>query len=249
MEGSSPPDPMTGLCACGILKPAKPPSAPFTGHTSVVRSVAVSPDGKLIASGSDDGTLRIWDSDTGACPLGPIAAHSRAIQSVAFSPDGSRIVTGSDDKTPEGLERRDRRSLSWTDDRTYPLGPFCCLLARWHLYRVRIRRSNSSRLGCEHRESRTEPLIGHTGVVLCVAISADGHYLASSSNDKTIRVWDVTQEFAEIAATHTLGSTVRSLSFSPTSNRLVSGFDDGTLRFWNINVRQPQADWRGDLWS
>jgi len=84
-------------------------------------------------------------------------------------------------------------------------------------------------------ESRREPLTGHTSFVNCVAFSADRHYLASGASDNTIRVWDVTQGFVEIAAA-TLGSSAWSLSFSPTSNRLVSGSVDGALRFWNINA-------------
>jgi len=76
--------------------------------------------------------------------------------------------------------------------------------------------------------------VGHTGDVLCVAFSADGRWLASGSGDEMIRLWDVTREFAEISSA-TSESPVWSLSFSPNSDRLVSGSFYGALRFWNIS--------------
>ena len=64
-----------------------------------VTSVAFSPDGKRIVSGSSDNTLRLWDAATGQ-PIGaPLTGHTDSVNSVAFSPDGKRIVSGSDDKT------------------------------------------------------------------------------------------------------------------------------------------------------
>ena len=62
-------------------------------------SVAFSPDGKRIVSGSGDKTVRVWDVDTGK-PIGqPLTGHTAVVSSVAFSPDGKRIVSGSGDDT------------------------------------------------------------------------------------------------------------------------------------------------------
>ena len=69
------------------------------GHTNWVTSVAFSPDGKYIVSGSYDGTMRIWDAQTEKLVLDPFEGHTDQVTSVAFSPDGKYIVSGSHDKT------------------------------------------------------------------------------------------------------------------------------------------------------
>jgi WD40 repeat protein len=74
-------------------------SSVLTGHTHWVTSVAFSPDGSRIVSGSDDKTIRLWDATTGEQIGDPLVGHTDWVRSVAFSPDGSRIVSGSDDKT------------------------------------------------------------------------------------------------------------------------------------------------------
>ena len=63
-----------------------------------VRSVAFSPDGSRIASGSDDETVRVWNAASGEC-VETLEGHSDDVRSVAFSLDGSRIASGSDDTT------------------------------------------------------------------------------------------------------------------------------------------------------
>src|SRR6266481_1783396 len=69
------------------------------GHTSSVTTVAFSPDGKHIASGSSDKTIRVWDAESGNVVAGPFEGHNHAVWSVAFSPDGKHIASGSSDKT------------------------------------------------------------------------------------------------------------------------------------------------------
>ena len=71
----------------------------LTGHTAEVYSVAFSPDGAGIASGSRDETIRLWDAKTGVAIGEPLRGHTRPVESVAFSPDGARIASGSGDTT------------------------------------------------------------------------------------------------------------------------------------------------------
>ena len=84
---------------CGVEKMWPRQLQQLQGHEDHVRSVAFSPDGLKIISGSDDKTIRIWDASTGVEMLPPFQGHEHYVSSVAFSPDGSKIISGSLDKT------------------------------------------------------------------------------------------------------------------------------------------------------
>jgi WD40 repeat protein len=70
----------------------------LTGHTGWVKSVAVSPDGKWAASGSNDETVKIWDLETGECRA-TLKGHTGAVFSMVLTPDGRRVLSGSTDKS------------------------------------------------------------------------------------------------------------------------------------------------------
>jgi WD40 repeat protein len=70
----------------------------LSGHTSCVNSVAFSPDGRLLASGSDDDTIKLWEVASGSL-VRTLSGHTSYVTSVAFSPDGRLLASGSLDHT------------------------------------------------------------------------------------------------------------------------------------------------------
>ncbi|KAF9066516.1 WD40-repeat-containing domain protein, partial [Rhodocollybia butyracea] len=72
---------------------------PLQGHTDYVYSVAFSPDGKKIVSGSNDSSVKIWTAKTRKAEGNPLQGHTSGVTSVAFSPDGKQIVSGSYDNS------------------------------------------------------------------------------------------------------------------------------------------------------
>jgi serine/threonine protein kinase len=162
----------------------------LTGHSDRVRSVVYSPDGRYLASGSLDKTIKIWEVATGT-ELRTLTGYSIGVLSVVYSPDGHYLASGSNDntikiwevatgkqlRTPTGHSEVVRSVVYSPDGRYLASGSQDKTIKIWEV--------------ATGKELRT--LTGHSQTVVSVAYSPDGRYLASGSSDKTIKIWRVGQ--------------------------------------------------------
>ncbi|KIL63115.1 hypothetical protein M378DRAFT_55838, partial [Amanita muscaria Koide BX008] len=160
------------------------------GHTKAVTSIAFSPDGKRIASGSDDKTIYIWDAETGLQVGNPLKGHTHWVTSVAFSPDGKRIASGSWDNTiyiwdaGTGLQEGNPLKGHTSSVASVAFSPDGRRIASG---------SSDKTIYIWDTETRLQvgnPLKGHTDRVTSVAFSPNGKTIASGSWNNTIHIWD-----------------------------------------------------------
>jgi WD40 repeat protein/serine/threonine protein kinase len=202
----------------------------LVGHTGVVYSVAWSPDGRYLATGSHDNTVRLWEAATGQ-HMRTLAGHTAYILSVAWSPDGRYLVSGSADKTISVWEVESGQlmqtlaehllvvtSVAWSPDgRHIASGSGDGKVRVWDAATGQLMRMLSD----------------HTGYVLSVAWSLDGHYLASGTDDNTIYVREsATGRLVQTLTGH--AGYVLSVAWSPDKRHLASAGSDNTIRVWDV---------------
>ena len=172
--------------------------------------MAFSPDGRTLASGSRDKTIRLWDVETGQ-PQATLKGHENRVNAVAFSPDGRTLASGG------GTD-----GDSWSSVYKKMLVDGDKTIRLWDVKTGLLRTT----------------LEGHENRVNAVAFSPDGRTLASGSRDKTIRLWDVeTGLLRTTLKGHR--DRVNSVAFSPDGTTLVSGSGtdggkDKTIRMWDM---------------
>ncbi len=220
---------------------AGPLKAIFEGHTDFVLSVAFSPDEQTLASGSWDGTVRLWNANTLQHKT-TFIGHTDDVNSVAFSPDGQTLASGSWDKTVRlwdprtGQLRRTLTELHTEGISSVALSPDGKTLASGSA-------DSTIQLWNPHTGQHEVTLTGQARIT-SVAFSPDGQTLASGSGDNTIQLWNLQTKQLETTLTeHT--HRIESIAFSPDGQTLASGSKDKTIRLWNLQTGQPKTTLTG----
>ncbi len=201
----------------------------LVGHTGPVNSVAFSPDGKRIVSGSDDHTVKVWDADRGVQVLS-LQGHTGMVLSVAFRPDGKRIASGSNDQTIKVWDVVKGSEILTLHGH---MGSVWSVAFRADGKRI-LSGSVDSTVKTWDADKGGEPLCQwrDLGPVISVAFRPDGKYIVSGGWDNTVKVWEADRETLTLSLKGHTGS-VRSVAFSPAGNRIVSGSEDGNVLVWD----------------
>ncbi|KAM7190941.1 hypothetical protein V8F33_009174 [Rhypophila sp. PSN 637] len=157
------------------------------GHSDWVWSVAFSPDGQRLASGSEDQTIKIWDPASSQC-LQTLEGHSRRVQSVAFSPDGQRLASGSDDRTIKIWDPASGQCLQTLEGHSHWVQSVAFSPDGQRLASGSV--DQTIKIWDPASGQCLQTLEGHSHWVQSVAFSPDGQRLASGSGDQTIKIWD-----------------------------------------------------------
>lgn len=204
-------------------------------HRGPIRCLAISPNGQVLASGSDDRTVRLWSLPDGIV-LKALEGHQDSVNCLAISPDGRTLASGSKDSSLLLWSLSYRRVIKtltghnvWVTSVAF--SPDGQLLASGGVDQI-------VRLHSLPGGALIKTLHEHRHWITCLAISPDGRVLASGDRYKTVLLWSL-PDGTVLNRLREHNGSITCLAISPDGRILASGSDDHTIRLWRLPGGQP----------
>ncbi|RDX45204.1 WD40 repeat-like protein [Lentinus brumalis] len=217
------------------------------GHFFDMNALAYSPDGQHIATGGDDGKVKVWNTASGFCFV-TFSEHSSAVSSVEFAKQGQVLFTASLDGTVRAFDLiRYRNFRTFTSPTPVQ---FSCLAVDPSGEVVAAGSTDSFEIFMWSVQTGKllDVLTGHEAPISSLAFSPTGNYLASGSWDKSVRVWTVFGR-SHAVEPFQLSADVLAVAFRPDGKELAAASLDGQVMFFDVNLGQQTnlIDGRKDI--
>ncbi len=209
------------------------------GHRDALLGAALSPDGKIAATASYDQTIRLWSVATGK-ELRVLKGHNGPVFDVAFDPTSRLLASASGDRTVKlwdvvSGERLDTFSQPTKDQYAVAFSPDGQrVIAGGVDSRIRVWQISPS--AKEGTNGLIESLFAHDGPIVRLAVSRDGHWIASSSEDRTIKIWDAAR-FTQVEKLADQSDWTTALAIGPDNRTIAAGRMDGSLSISSFGGR------------
>ena len=231
----------TGDAVLAGVTSLEPPPRELRGHTADVWGADFSPDGKILATGSSDNTIQLWDLATGET-IHIFSSDKSGFEEIAFSPDGKTMVAaGGTNKTAHLVDVASGQTVKLLSGHSAAVVDVAFSPDGKYLVTASV--DSTARIWDVATGQTLHVLTGHSDPITRMAVSPDGKYVVTGSADRTARLWDVAAGKQVRVFEHP--KVISAVAYSPDGKYFATGCEDLVVRLWEASTGQMVHEFLG----